>query len=317
MAVYLSFLRPGDKIMGMDLSHGGHLTHGSPVNFSGILFQTIFYGLDKKDQRLDYQRIHDMARQHRPKLIIAGASAYPRIIDFHRFAEIARDTGAYLMVDMAHIAGLVAADLHPSPVGQADFITSTTHKTLRGPRGGLILSRDEYGRRLDKGVFPCVQGGPLMHVIAAKAVSFREALQEDFRIYQRRVVLNAKTLAERLSGDGFDLVTGGTDNHLVLIDLRSTGITGLDAERALGEAGIAVNKNTIPFDDKGPTVTSGIRIGTPALTTRGMGESEMKMIAELIKRVIHKTGDEKVLRETRSTVADLCARFPVYHDLSG
>ncbi len=316
MAIYLSFLKPGDTILGMDLYHGGHLTHGSPVSFSGMLYKAISYGVDPKTQLIDYIQIKELADRYRPKMIIAGASAYPRIIDFHKFKEIASGVGAYLMADMAHIAGLVAANLHPSPVGCAEFITSTTHKTLRGPRGGLILTEEEYGQTMDRGIFPGIQGGPLMHIIAAKAVSFGEALRQEFRDYQQQVVTNARVLAGELKEYGFNLVSGGTDNHLILVDLTSRGITGLKAESALGKAGIAVNKNTVPFDKRGPKVTSGLRIGTPALTTRGMKEPEMKIIAELIKRVLENTSNEDELRNTRSAVSDLCAGFPIYEFLN-
>jgi glycine hydroxymethyltransferase len=315
MAIYLSFLRPGDTILGMDLYHGGHLTHGSPVNFSGMLYKAVSYGVDPKTQRIDYDQVNELADRHRPKMIIAGASAYPRIIDFHRFKDIASGVGAYLMADMAHVAGLVAANLHPSPVGCAEFITSTTHKTLRGPRGGLILTEEGYGQGMDRGVFPGIQGGPLMHIIAAKAVSFGEALRQEFRDYQQQVVTNAKGLAEKLNGYDFNLVSGGTDNHLILLDLTSRGITGLQAESALGKAGIAVNKNTVPFDKRGPKVTSGLRIGTPALTTRGMKEPEMEIIAGLIKRVLDNPANEGELRDARSEVGELCARFPIYEFL--
>ncbi|MFH1123007.1 MAG: serine hydroxymethyltransferase [Pseudomonadota bacterium] len=317
MAVYFSFLKPGDVILGMDLSHGGHLTHGSPVNFSGSLFKPISYGVDAKSHLIDYGHLRDLAKKHRPKMIVAGASAYPRVIDFRQFRDIASEIGATLMADIAHIAGLVAADLHPSPVGEADFITSTTHKTLRGPRGGFILSEERYGPAINKGLFPGIQGGPLMHIIAAKAVAFGEALRPEFRIYQRQVIRNARTLAEELIHCGFDLVSGGTDNHLLLIDLTSRGITGLEAERALGEAGIVVNKNIVPFDQRGPQVTSGIRIGTPALTTRGMKEPEMQVIAHMIKEILAKPADEKTLRDGRSLVSDLCQRFPIYEFLGG
>ncbi len=312
MAVYLSFLKPGDTILGMDLAHGGHLTHGSPVNFSGFLFRIVSYGLDAKSQIIDYDQVADLAKKHKPKMIVAGASAYPRVIDFKKFSEIARGVGAYLMADIAHIAGLVVAELHPSPVGQAEFITSTTHKTLRGPRGGLILSDETYGKALDKGVFPGIQGGPLMHVIAAKAVCFGEALSKEFKDYQRQVVINAKVLSEELMNAGFDLVSDGTDNHLILIDLTERGLTGLEAERALGQAGIVVNKNTVPFDKRGPQITSGLRIGTPALTTRGMKEEEMKVIAGLIRKVIEAPDNERGLQEVRSVVSELCSRFSIY-----
>jgi glycine hydroxymethyltransferase len=316
MAIYLSLLKPGDRILGMDLYHGGHLTHGSPVNFSGTLFRVTSYGVDAKSELIDYDQVNDLAKRDKPKMIVAGASAYPRIIDFSKFKEIASGVGAYLMADMAHIAGLVAANLHPSPVGQAEFITSTTHKTLRGPRGGLILSEERHGPTMDKSIFPGIQGGPLMHIIAAKAVSFGEALKHEFRDYQGQVIRNARVLAEELMGHGFDLISGGTDNHLILIDLTSKGITGLDAENALGKTGIVVNKNTIPFDKRGPQVTSGLRIGTPALTTRGMKEPEMKIIAALIKGVLEDPNNGKILRETRSAVTELCERFPIYEYLN-
>ena len=315
MAVYLSVLKPGDLILGMDLSHGGHLTHGSPVSFSGMIYRSISYGLDQKSQRIDYNQVRDLAKAHKPKIIIAGASAYPRFIDFHRFSEIASETGAYLMADMAHIAGLVAVGLHPSPVGTADFITTTTHKTLRGPRGGLILSQEEHAERLNKAVFPGIQGGPLMHIIAAKAVAFGEALRTEFSGYQRQVVTNARVLAEELMGLGFNLVTGGTDNHLILIDLTRKGITGKEAEGALGQAGIVVNKNSVPFDKRGPLITSGLRLGTPAMTTRGMKEDEMKIIAVFIRKVLENPGSDNILTEVREAVLDLCSGFPIYQHM--
>jgi glycine hydroxymethyltransferase len=312
MAVYLAMLTPGDTIMGMDLSHGGHLTHGSPVSFSGKFFKPVCYGLDIKTQVIDYDNVRKLAREFRPRMIVAGASAYPRRIDFSEFADIAHECGAYLMVDMAHIAGLVAAGLHPSPVGDAHVITSTTHKTLRGPRGGFILSSEQYGNKLDKGVFPGTQGGPLMHVIAAKAVAFGEALDRTFVDYQKQVIINAKVLSEELINYGFDLVSGGTDTHLVLIDLTAKGITGLEAERFLGNAGIVANKNSIPFDKRGPKVTSGLRLGTPALTTRGMKESEIKQIARLIRDLLENPEDDQILKRTRGIVSDLCNSFPIY-----
>jgi len=312
MAIYLSFLKPGDTILGMDLTHGGHLTHGSKVNFSGILFRSISYGLNSKSQTIDYDQVYDLVKKHRPRMIIVGASAYPRKIDFKRFSQIAREADAYLMADIAHIAGLVATGLHPTPVGEADFITSTTHKTLRGPRGGFILSTMKHSQVLDKGIFPGIQGGPLMHIIAAKAVCFAEAMRPEFKRYQRQVIKNARTLAEEMMSFGFDLVTGGTDNHLILIDLSSKKITGFEAESVLGRAGIYVNKNTVPFDKRSPRVTSGLRIGTPALTTRGMKEQEMKMIAGLIRRVLERPEDEDLIKNTRATVADLCRGFPIY-----
>ena len=316
MAVYLSFLEPGDVIMGMGLSHGGHLTHGSSVSFSGTIFRPIFYSLDPKTDLINYDQVRDLAKKHRPKMIIAGASAYPRIIDFHRFKEIAHENDAYLMADIAHIAGLVAAGLHPSPIGEADFITATTHKTLRGPRGGLILSQEKYRERIDKAIFPGIQGGPLMHVIAAKAVAFEEALRPEFVDYQRQVIINAKVLAEELVSFGFDLVSGGTDNHLILIDLSQKGITGRDAEEAMGKAGIVINKNIIPFDKRGSKVTSGLRLGTPALTTRGMKEGEMKIIAGIISKVMKNSNDEKIILEARNVVSDLCHSFPIFQHLN-
>ncbi|MBW1782915.1 MAG: serine hydroxymethyltransferase [Deltaproteobacteria bacterium] len=312
MAVYLSFLEPGDTILGMDLSHGGHLTHGNAVNFSGKFFRSVFYGVDPETQRIDYDRARILAKKHRPKMIVAGASAYPRTIDFSRFADIAHDVGAYLMADMAHIAGLVAVGLHPSPVGTADFITSTTHKTLRGPRGGFILSFEKHGEKLDKGVFPGIQGGPLMHIIAAKAVAFGEALDQSFADYQKQILINARILAEEIMGYGFELVSGGTDNHLLLLDLTTKGITGLDAERLLGNAGIVANKNSIPFDKRGPRLTSGLRLGTPALTTRGMKGPEMKEIARLIRDILENPDSAAVLRQSQDAVSELCNRFPIY-----
>ena len=312
MAVYFSFLKPGDTILGMDLSHGGHLTHGSGANFSGSFFRARFYGVQRKQQTIDYDQVEDLCRKHKPKMVIAGASAYPRVIDFHKFRDIAQRVEAYLMADMAHIAGLVAADLHPSPVGVADFVTSTTHKTLRGPRGGLILSQEQYGQALDKGVFPGIQGGPLMHVVAAKAVAFGEALTPAFKDYQRQIIKNAQALADALSRFDFDLVSGGTDNHLVLIDLTARGMSGVDAERALSRAGIVANKNVIPFDKKGPKVTSGLRLGTPALTTRGMRETEMAIIADLVQQVLSNGSHEKTIQDVRAVVSELCQKFPVY-----
>ena len=312
MAVYLSFLKPGDVILGMDLTHGGHLTHGSKASFSGKLFKSVSYGLNPSTQTIDLDQVRDMAKKHMPKMIIVGASAYPRKIDFDGFRDIAGEVGAYLMADIAHIAGLVAVGLHPSPVGKADLITSTTHKTLRGPRGGIILSAKEHGKVLDKGIFPGIQGGPLMHIIAAKAVCFHEALRPDFKEYQKQVIINARTLADEMMDFGYDLVSGGTDNHLILIDLTSKGITGLEAETALGRAGIYANKNTIPFEKKSAQITSGLRIGTPALSTRGMKEDEMKLIAGLINRVLERPSDDNILKNTRDTVKELCQRFPIY-----
>jgi glycine hydroxymethyltransferase len=317
MAVYLSFLKPGDLILGMDLSHGGHLTHGNPMSFSGIFYRSVFYGLDSKTQRIDYDQVDHLAEKHKPKIIVAGASAYPRVIDFQRFREIAQKNDAYLMADMAHIAGLVAANLHPSPVGEADFVTTTTHKTLRGPRGGLILSQERYGARLNKGLFPGIQGGPLMHVITAKAVAFEEALKPEFIDYQKQVLVNAKELAGELLDAGFDLVSGGTDNHLILIDLTRMGITGKDAEAALEKAGIVVNKNSVPFDKRGPKVTSGLRLGVPAVTTRGMKEKEMKTVAGFIEKVLKNLESDDILTEVREAVVNLCGDFPLYRYLDG
>lgn len=286
MAVYVALLKPGDTVLGMNLSHGGHLTHGSKVNASGKLYNFIPYGLSEKTGEIDYNEVERLALEHKPKLILAGASAYARIIDFKRFREIANKVGAYFMVDMAHIAGLVAAGLHPNPVEYADVVTSTTHKTLRGPRGGLILCREKYGAIIDKAIFPGTQGGPLMHIIAAKAVCFKEALEPEFKIYQKQVIKNAATLAEELLKLDFNLVSGGTDNHLILIDLRNKHITGKELETKLDDVGITVNKNAVPFDTEKPTITSGIRIGTPAVTTRGFKEEDMKEIADLIDMVV-------------------------------
>jgi glycine hydroxymethyltransferase len=314
MAAFLAFLEPGDRILGMDLSHGGHLTHGSPVNFSGRYFEVVSYGVRESDGLLDYDLVRSRARETRPSMIIAGASAYPRVIDFEAFGEIAREVGAVLLVDMAHIAGLVAAGVHPSPVPHADVVTSTTHKTLRGPRGGLVLAREEHAKALDKAVFPGIQGGPLMHVIAAKAVAFREALRPSFADYAQRVVANARALADALLARDFHLVSGGTDNHLLLIDLRPSHpeLTGKVAEAALERAGITMNKNTVPAESRSPFVTSGLRIGTPALTTRGMGEPEMHRIGEWMARVLAAPEDETILDRTRGEVEELCAGFPLH-----
>jgi glycine hydroxymethyltransferase len=312
MAVYFALLNPGDTVLGMDLSHGGHLTHGSRSNFSGKLFNFVHYGVQKDTGTIDYEGLVRIAEKYRPKLIVAGASAYPRVIDFEAFAHTAESVGAYLMVDMAHIAGLVAAGVHPSPVPFADVVTSTTHKTLRGPRGGLLLAKTDYSEMLNKQIFPGIQGGPLMHVIAAKAVAFREALTESFKIYQINTVKNAKALAQYLIQNGIQLVSNGTDNHMMLADLSSFKITGKDAEEILGRAGITVNKNSIPFEERGPIVTSGIRIGTPAITTRGMREPEMKTIAELITEVLEKSRyDTDVIRRVGKKVQALCEAFPV------
>lgn len=316
MAVYFALLKPGDTVLGMRLAHGGHLTHGSPASFSGRLFRFQHYGVDRASGRLDYEAIADLAREVRPRLIVCGASAYPRIIDFKAFAEIARSVGALLMVDMAHIAGLVAAGQHPSPVPHADAVTSTTHKTLRGPRGGLILGRADLADRLNREIFPGIQGGPLMQVVAAKAVAFREALRPDFQRYQQAVVRNARTMAQALGEAGIHLVTGGTDNHMLLVDLRNLAITGKEAEEALGRAGITANKNSIPFDERGPAVTSGIRLGTPVLTTRGMGAEEMIAIAVLIADVLKAPGDRALLERVRREVQALCRRFPLYPNLA-
>ncbi|MBA3017605.1 MAG: serine hydroxymethyltransferase [Proteobacteria bacterium] len=311
MAVYFALLNPGDAVLGMALSHGGHLTHGSPVSFSGRLYNFVHYGVKEDTGRIDYEEVALLAKKHRPKMIIAGASAYPRIIDFEKFAEISESVGAYLVVDMAHIAGLVAAGVHPSPIPFADVVTSTTHKTLRGPRGGLILGKTDYSRKIDRQVFPGIQGGPLMHVIAAKAVAFKEALGESFKTYQVNVVKNAKIFAENLMKKGIKLISDGTDNHMMLADLRNLNINGKDAEEALGRAGITVNKNSIPFEKLGPFVTSGIRIGTPAITTRGMKESEMKIIAGVIVDVLQSHNNDNVIISARQKVSELCKAFPV------
>lgn len=315
MAVYLACLQPGDTILGMNLSHGGHLTHGHPVNFSGLLFKAVFYGVREDNQLIDYDEVRKLALEHRPKMIIAGASSYPRMIDFAKFGEIAKEVGALLLVDMAHIAGLVATGLHPSPVPHADFVTSTTHKTLRGPRGGIILFKEAWRQKINSRIFPGIQGGPLMHVIAAKAVAFKEALEPKFKDYQKQVLLNCKALAEALMAEGFNLVTGGTENHLLLIDLRNKGITGKDAEAKLDRAGLTANKNTVPFETTSAFVTSGIRMGTPALTTRGMKEPEMKWLAKAISKVLLSSGDSEI-EKVRKDVRELCHRFPIYEGLS-
>jgi len=312
MAVYFAFLEPGDTILGMDLAHGGHLSHGSSASFSGWLFKVAHYGVGKETGTIDYDEVRAIAEKHRPKMIVCGASAYPRIIDFKAFGDIARSVNAFLLADMAHIAGLVAADVHPSPVPHADAVTSTTHKTLRGPRGGLILAQEAYGKKLNREIFPGIQGGPLMHVIAAKAIAFKLALSEDFKAYQRQTVSNAQALARHLSDVGLKLVSGGTDNHLLLIDLTDLAITGKDAEKALDDAGITVNKNTIPFDSRSPFVTSGIRVGTPAVTTRGMKEPEMAVIASLIVDVLNDLHNDGVIRRVGEAVRDLCRSFPLY-----
>ncbi len=315
MAVYFSALKPGDKVLGMDLAHGGHLTHGSAVNFSGQLFDFVSYGLNRQTEMIDMDEVETIARRERPKMIVAGASAYPRSIDFKAFREIADQIGALFMVDMAHIAGLVAAGEHPSPVPYADFVTTTTHKTLRGPRGGLILAREAFGKQLNSKIFPGIQGGPLVHVIAAKAVSFKEAMTPEFKVYQGQVVKNARTLAARLTSDGFRLVSGGTDNHLMLVDLNNKSITGKDAEEALEVAGLTVNKNAIPFDTQSRFVTGGIRIGTAAVTTRGLKEPEMEQIADWISLAVANFNKPEVLGQIRQEVRATCERFPLYPDL--
>ncbi|USK70098.1 serine hydroxymethyltransferase [Peribacillus asahii] len=315
MAVYFTVLKPGDTVLGMNLSHGGHLTHGSHVNFSGVNYNFVEYGVDEKDHRIDYNDVLEKAREHKPKLIVAGASAYPRQIDFKRFREIADEVGAYLMVDMAHIAGLVATGLHPSPVPHAHFVTTTTHKTLRGPRGGMILCTEEFGKQIDKSVFPGIQGGPLMHVISAKAVAFGETLQDDFKEYGKQIIANAKRLGEGLKKEGFTLVSDGTDNHLLLVDVRSVNLTGKVAEIVLDEVGVTVNKNAIPFDPEKPFVTSGIRIGTAAVTSRGFVEEDMDEIASIIGLVLKNHEDEAKLEEARQRVAALSGKYQLYPSL--
>lgn len=315
MAVYFAILKPGDTVLGMNLSHGGHLTHGSPVNFSGELYNFEEYGVDKETERLDYEVIRQKALEVKPKLIVVGASAYPREIDFAKCREIADEVEAFLMVDMAHIAGLVAAGVHMNPVPYADFVTTTTHKTLRGPRGGMILCKEKYAKAIDKSVFPGVQGGPLMHVIAAKATAFKEALSEDFKEYSRQVVANAKKLAAELTKLGIRIVSGGTDNHLLLLDVTSLGLTGQEAEEVLDEIGITTNKNTIPFDEKGPAVTSGIRVGTAAVTTRGLKEKDMEEIADIIVYTLTNSKDKKRLAEAKMRVKQLTEKFPLYEEM--
>jgi glycine hydroxymethyltransferase len=312
MAVYFSALSPGDTYLGMDLRHGGHLSMGHPKNFSGIIYHVVPYAVRQDNHRIDYDQIRDLARKHRPRMIIAGASAYPRIIDYAAFGEIAREVEAVLMADIAHIAGLIVADLHPSPIPYADFVTTTTHKTLRGPRGGMVMCKAQYAAALDSCIFPGMQGGPLMHVIAAKAVAFSEAASEEFRDYQRRTLTNAKALAEALMEQGFSLISGGTDNHLVLLDLSGRGITGAEAQETLEQAGITVNKNSVPFDKLPPTKASGIRLGTPAVTTRSMGPDEMRVIASLIAKVLSNHADEKLLDQVKGQVMELCKQFPLY-----
>jgi len=312
MAVYFANLAPGDTILAMNLSHGGHLTHGSPVNFSGRFFQVVPYGVGEGDHRIDYDELRALARQHRPKMIVAGHSAYPRILDFAAFQSIAQEVGALLMADIAHIAGLVVAGLHPSPVPCCDFVTTTTHKTLRGPRGGMILCKEEHSKKIDSSIFPGNQGGPLMHVIAGKAVAFLEALRPDFRVYQQKILDNARALAAGLMEEGFRLVSGGTDNHLMLLDLRDTEVTGKKAQECLDQARITTNRNTVPFDPRSPFVTSGVRIGTPAVTTRGMQEGEMREIARLIARALASPDDATSLAQIARDVETLCRRFPIY-----
>lgn len=311
MAVYFAMLDPGDTILGMNLNHGGHLTHGASVSFSGIFYKNVPYGVNK-DGYIDYEDVRRIAKEHKPKMIIVGASAYSRIIDFELFSEIAKEAGAFLMADIAHIAGLVAAGMHPSPVPHVDFVTTTTHKTLRGPRGGMIMCRSEYAKAVNKMIFPGIQGGPLVHVIASKAVAFREAMTEDFRVYQQRVVSNAQKLSAELVARGFRIISGGTDNHLMLVDLTNKGITGKDAEDALDKAGITVNKNAIPYDERPPAVTSGIRLGTPCITTRGMGSAEMAEIADLISSVINNSKEPEAIKANAARVKRLCDQFPVY-----
>ena len=311
-AVYFAMLKPGDTIMGMNLSHGGHLTHGSPVNISGTYFKVIPYGVSRETERIDYDELERLAKENKPKMIVAGASAYPRIIDFPRLKEIADEVGAYLMVDIAHIAGLVATGLHPSPIPYADFVTTTTHKTLRGPRGGVIMCKEKYAKQIDKAIFPGTQGGPLMHIIAAKAVAFKEALSDDFKEYQKQIVKNAKAMSEEFIKNGIRLVSGGTDNHLMLVDLRNKNITGKELETMLDEVNITVNKNTIPFEETSPFVTSGIRVGTPSITTRGMKEDDCRKIADLITEIINEK--TAAYDYVRAEVKNLCEKYPVYEN---
>ncbi|MBI4680657.1 MAG: serine hydroxymethyltransferase [Nitrospirae bacterium] len=315
MAVYFSFLKPGDKILGMSLSHGGHLSHGASVNFSGIFYKTFFYGVDKNTGLIDYDEVRKLAKKHKPKMILAGASAYSRIIDFKTLSDIAREVKAYLLADIAHIAGLVAAGLHPSPVPYADFVTATTHKTLKGPRGGIILCKAEYAKAIDKMVFPGVQGGPLVHIIAAKAVALKEAASKKFKDYQIQVVKNAKEMAGALMNKGFKIISDGTDIHLMLVDLSNKSITGKEAETILDLAGITLNKNSIPYDDKPPVVTSGIRVGTPMVTARKMKEPEMVIIADLISQVINNLNESTVIERVMGKVKGLCKKFPIYDDI--
>ncbi|MCK4224249.1 MAG: serine hydroxymethyltransferase [candidate division Zixibacteria bacterium] len=314
MAVYFSVLKPGDTLLGMNLSHGGHLTHGHPINFSGKFFNVASYGVDKKTEIIDYDELKKIAIEAKPKMIVAGASAYPRELDFKKFRDVADEVGAYLMVDIAHIAGLIVAGIHPSPIPRADFVTTTTHKTLRGPRGGMIMCKKKYAKDLDREVMPGIQGGPLMHVIAAKAVAFKEAMEPSFKEYQHQIVKNAKALADAMANLGYHVVSGGTDTHLMLISLIEKNITGKVVEEALEKAGITVNKNTVPFDPQKPFITSGIRMGTPALTTRGMKEPEMENIATLIDKVISNLGDEDVYAKVKIEVLELCQKFPLYKE---
>lgn len=311
-AVYLALLKPGDTILGMNLAHGGHLTHGSPVNVSGKYFNIVAYGVDKETHRINYDEVRELALKYRPKMIVAGASAYPREIDFEKMAAIAEEAGAYLMVDMAHIAGLCAAGLHMNPVPYADVVTTTTHKTLRGPRGGAILCKEKYAKEIDKAVFPGSQGGPLMHVIAAKAAAFGEALKPEFKEYQQRIVNNAKALAAALKDRGFNLVSGGTDNHLMLVDLRANGVTGKEAEKLLENVNVTVNKNAIPYDPEKPFVTSGIRLGTPAVTSRGMKEEDMEVIADIIDKAINRKDDPEAVEKAKMQAGELCKKYPLY-----
>ena len=312
MAVYFAAVQPGDTILGMDLSHGGHLSHGSPANFSGKLYNIVSYGVSKDTEVIDYDEVEKIAKEHKPKMIVVGASAYPRVLDFQKFRKIADEVGAIIMADIAHIAGIVCAGLHPTPVPVCEYVTSTTHKTLRGPRGGLVMCKEAYAKTLNSRVFPGMQGGPLMHVIAAKAVAFQEALLPGFQEYQKQVIKNAQAMADELKGQGFRLVSGGTDNHLMLVDLTAKGVTGKDAQEALDRAGITVNKNGIPFDTQGPQVTSGIRVGTPAMTTRGMKEADMRLIASYIADVIKNINNEQKIKDVAEKVKILCAQFPLY-----
>ena len=312
MAVYFATVQPGDTVLGMNLSHGGHLSHGSPANFSGKFYKIVAYGVDRETETIDYEEVKKLVREHKPKLIVVGASAYPRIIDFKKFREAADEVGAVIMADIAHIAGLVATGLHPTPIPVCEYVTSTTHKTLRGPRGGLIMCRQDYAKTLNSRVFPGSQGGPLMHIIAAKAAAFKEALTPEFKEYQRQIIKNAQAMADELKNQGFRLVSGGTDNHMMLVDLTSAGVTGKEAQEVLDRANITVNKNGIPFDTKGPQVTSGIRIGTPAVTTRGMKENEMRLIASCIADVIKNIHNETKIKAVSEKIKSICAKFPLY-----